>query len=1105
MPRKTVIVGMGGTGDWVLTFLKSRLYAAYGEKETQKDVQFLLLDTIHEATREGAFGTESKKFQVQTGIDQHEEMVAHLGGVRVEPHEYLALTGEIHDVAESIRQGKDAHTRHLDWFTADFYLRALPAAAMNITDGAGQWRQFGRIALVLSTQRGQFTKRIERIIRDSGVPSGDTLMFYLVSSLAGGTGAGIFLDTAHIIRNVAAKNGVKTWVVGFLVLPSAFQRVLGDSTMEATITRSFAAYRELVRFQTQAGQGVPVRIRYSPGYDVFVTAKPFDTVFLFDAETEWKSLADLPPWAGISPSIADSLEVFIDRTAGSAVLQDLINASARMAKQVRLDETLPAQFHSMGSYKIVLPARQYAAIFSSRFAIDFLTGVFSTTGEGGAIRLRRTERREDEYRESAIQFARKIPSLFTQIVDLLPDQPGSDKKLRAFAARHLEEYRSFLRPREAPEGADLQVLTHNPIEGVQTGREVGDDAETAARRIVRECQRLMKTHWETLGDVLERIVAQLEREISGEVHHQTLQLLNRQVDGYADHPVGTALAFLDQIALICDDLATKVLGPTEGAIDRQASGQNSLGHWETQIALAQSAMEATKGFDSFLKRGRAYEAQRAYLQLQGRYLERRRLAETFRSYRAIVSALKKQAAELAARLREWADTAVLSDQFSARREARGDIAEIESALIQAGECFTSSYGLSAYRPGSPVDVTMGGYRETLYDEVAKPLLEQWLKGPEWELIGGKGLRLNVATSHGQSEAFEAKSGKELHQQVFDAVWRELEPRITGLSIFDYFLHRGLTAVQVATFLKENSGPLLGRLTPTESMPSRSVQLLAQEPKDERAVHFLSDLKIQLKGLIDVGFQEGMKQDFDNPYTLTLLYLVQDVREKQITVMNDYERSYNEQIIESDNYVVNHVFRSEQEAARIEKRHRYAAGQRGSEGWTRLHPRIARLLDRPERLRRYLELWAHDIIRLAPDPEQKMRKVWMVLPRDASPDDNRVVWLTAPNVRDRSERSPLLAMEQFCFVENSARPGREIKIDYAALDGALRDVRNPMIDLDAERPYAEIITVYEHFLAGPLPKLIHEGCDEVHSEKEAADLIIACGQYLTEELDRLRKS
>ena len=139
MPKKSLVVGLGGTGDWVLAFLKSRLFSAYGEEATKKDVQFLLVDTIHARTRESAFEGTGK---ITVGYaDQHDEQVARLGQVRVENLEYLPLVGSIQGTADSI-QRKEAHTHHLSWFPADFYLSNLPAAAMDITLGAGQWRQF---------------------------------------------------------------------------------------------------------------------------------------------------------------------------------------------------------------------------------------------------------------------------------------------------------------------------------------------------------------------------------------------------------------------------------------------------------------------------------------------------------------------------------------------------------------------------------------------------------------------------------------------------------------------------------------------------------------------------------------------------------------------------------------------------------------------------------------------------------------------------------------------------------------------------------------------------------------------------------------------------
>ncbi len=1124
MPKKTVIIGLGGTGDWVLTFLKSRLYATYGEEEVKKDVQFLLADTIHARTREDAFSSEDKKFQVKSALDQHEEEVAHLGGVRVENHEYLPLTGEIHDIAQSIRRGQDRHTRHLSWFMADYYLRALPAAAMNITDGAGQWRQFGRLALTMSTEKTEFPKRIEQMIRAAQLPHGDALMFYLVSSLAGGTGAGTVLDAATLIRDVAHRNRVKVWIVGFLVLPSAFTQVLGDSTMRATTTRSYAAFRELVRFQTQAGQGVPLTIPYSLNYRVQVTDKLFDTVFLLDADTDWKKLTEVPPWSGISPSIADGLEVFIDRSAGSDILQDLINASARMANEVRIDETLPAQFHSMGSHKIVLPARQFAAIFAGRFVVEFLSGVFPTHREGEISRLLRTDLTESDFQNLAQEFMRKIPNLFTQIVDLLPSRsPDSSRRIKAFGSRTLEDYRGLLRPKQTPPGVDLPFLVRNPLDNIQTGREAGDTAEDAARRLVRECERWLGDYWQKLDAVLDAVLAQVRVEIAAELQHQIRQILNRQVEELPDHTVGSTLAYLQQIVLECDELAIKVLDAAEKEINAKQGGQNSLGHWQTKVSQAQSAMEATQGFDGFLNRGKAWDAQKTYLKTQTAFLERRKLVRTFETFRAIVGALKSAAAYLERQIREWADTAILNEQLSARHEAESEIAEIEAALRRGGETFTSSYGLRAYERGEPVDITMGGYRETLYERFTRPILEEWLPSVEWDLEAADPdpsgtadavrLVLRVEKARAGGLTLAADSGKALHQQLFDAVKDRLFPQVTGLSIFDYFLDQGHKVDDVAVFLRENTGPLLGSIVSLEgSVPTHQVHLLAQRPDSKEAVEFLNQLQNRLKKdtFANALFQEGRNPDFDNPYTLTLLYLVQDVRDGQLAVMNHYEGDYNEQLTQNDAYIVNHIFRCDQEAARIEKAYLAEHGRRGADGWKRLHPRICRLLDIPSRVKLFLELWALNVIRTELDPADKASKVWMVLPPgNGAPEDPKVVWLTAPPRDSADERpinlSPLLALEQFCFAGESARPGGAIPIDHAALEAVLKQKRNSLIDPGTEQPAAELIALYQEFLTARLSEEASKWCQRVHSEREAEDLVIVAEHYLRGEIRKLESS
>jgi len=258
------------------------------------------------------------------------------------------------------------------------------------------------------------------------------------------------------------------------------------------------------------------------------------------------------------------------------------------------------------------------------------------------------------------------------------------------------------------------------------------------------------------------------------------------------------------------------------------------------------------------------------------------------------------------------------------------------------------------------------------------------------------------------------------------------------------------------------------------------------------------------------YQKAKERDFDNPYTLTLLYVVQDLRDGQLAVMNEYEESYNNQLRQSDTYVVNHVFRCEQEAARIEKEHMLTHGQAGTGGWKRLAPRITRLLEHPRRLTQFLELMAMGIARFERDPADKRRSVWMVVPPAVeSAADPKVVWLTAPPAPGGesrgTNRSPLLAMERFCFVGTSAKPGGAIPIDYAALDRALAQERNALFDSAGEGDGDSLIVRYEEFAAGPLEEALTKGVEELHSRTEMEDLVLVSRHYLDGLLKDLRAS
>lgn len=1122
MPKKSLVVGLGGTGDWVLTFLKSRLFAAYGEEATKKDVQFLLADTIHAKAREDAFHG-SGKITVSSSTDQHDEMVAKLGQVRIENLEYLPLVGSIHETAVSI-QAREPHTRHLSWFPASYYLNELPHAAMDITLGAGQWRQFGRMALTLGVERGDLTGKLRQLMREANVAPGDNLMVYVICSLGGGTGAGMFLDAAAIIREVARMGGPKVWVVGFLLLPSAFRKVWNELVQRTAIPRSYAAFRELTRFQTVAGREVPFPIRYSVNDQVALASKLFDTVFLLDAVDK---LADAPPWAGVSPCIADSLEVFIDRTYGWRILENLVNASARLANEVRMNETLPAQFHSIGSHKIVLPARQYGHIFTSQSAQEFFERIFpSETADGGLPALRKAEIGDQAYAQLALESMKGIPNLFTKIVDYLPGRP-EHTRLEGFANANVNKYRSLLVPEKEDPGLSLSMLDEDPLqrdnedEPFPTSDLTKEEPEESAKEVERVCKQRLELYWAKLKPAVERVKKRLDEEMAAALEAQVARILNADVSdtkvaALRDYPVGSAVAFLNQVALQCEALVEHVISKTEERIRKRDLTPEQ---WQTRVKQSKTQMEAR--FTGLFSRRRAAAAQKAYIDDVGKLAESEKMALVFKSFYELTRMLKARADAIRESIVQWAKLATLDSVNSARVAAGKDIAVIKNALADAGRSYTSSYGLSEYT-GGEVDITMGGYQDKLYRRVALPLVESWVKGHGWQ-FNDHALTLGVTTPTLTSTATTTSvpSGEALYKWAFKQAEGSILPQVTSLSIFDYFLDIAEDAEDpsrvpetVARFLKDYTRVLMGELQPLhDAKESREIYLLVKQPSNPEAVDFYQDLLLNIKRLYsgtNEVFQEGIQSDFDNPYTLTLLYLIQDIRAGQIRLLNDYEKRYNEAIIANNAHSLHHVFRCEQEAAKLEKVTNTALGKTGIE-WQRIDARACRLLNEPGRVKLFFQLIALGVIRPAQPPGYGGALVWMILPPgNEDPNGARVVWLTRPASEDEDagvSQNLLYAVERFCLAERSAKPNGEIPIPYEELSRALNLKRSALM---GDGGYDKLITVYQSFLENDLNRLLEtlhysDGASDGSAPErpEAGSLRVMASYYLEEEIRQLR--
>ena len=395
LAHPSVIIGLGGTGKWVLTYIKKNLLDTYGGA-IPPTVRLLSFDTTSEkASRDG---------------EAQEEDVS-VGDIQLDSNsEFIYLGGNIKQICVDIRDKND-YPHIGSWLQARTYLQTTDDRAFDISGGAGQKRPFGRMAVFYDLQQNvgakisnKITSAIDEVISANRQRS--TVEIYIIASLAGGTGAGTFIDVAHLARWYAARR-IRTGfaIRGFLALHNTFNTVINTSQVQP---QAFAALRELDRFMLVFDQNYP--IVYNPANPELRTiygggdqsGKLFDNCYLLDATRERVPLDGVHPKYGVYPSIADAVTMLLDGATGEAYTQHYINVNNRIANvQSQISKPI---YSSLGAYSLILPVEDIITSLSYRFARELLQShlldLEERPGEGGqALYILRYE--GDARREAA--------------------------------------------------------------------------------------------------------------------------------------------------------------------------------------------------------------------------------------------------------------------------------------------------------------------------------------------------------------------------------------------------------------------------------------------------------------------------------------------------------------------------------------------------------------------------------------------------------------------------------------------------------------------------------------------------------------------------------
>jgi hypothetical protein len=345
MSRPSIVVGLGGTGQWVLTWLKRDLLLSNNGR-MPKNVRLLEIDTSTKL--------EAGASRV-TGSGVQEEAVE-VGGVTLEGGEFIYVGGESRRLAEQVRDKR--HPQIESWYRADTWLSDLTATAFTLDDGAGRLRQFGRLAVFKDLLGQETDSNLWNALRTAfnEVRSATTeqmkLEVILIGSFAGGTGSGLFIDIALLLRHLAKiQIGTDRYILrGFFALPSVFS----NSPDEEMKVRSFAAWRELNRFMVVNPFFPMPEIKYVPDntpFHVRPDQRLFDACYLVDGKRNGQPIAAEAKY-GAFPVMAESIGAMIDEKAGTAYTQWIFN---NLAHEYTKRPDLP-MYSAVGAYSVQVPA-----------------------------------------------------------------------------------------------------------------------------------------------------------------------------------------------------------------------------------------------------------------------------------------------------------------------------------------------------------------------------------------------------------------------------------------------------------------------------------------------------------------------------------------------------------------------------------------------------------------------------------------------------------------------------------------------------------------------------------------------------------------------------
>ncbi len=358
----SLVIGLGGTGTNVVRHVKRRLLYAWNRYCT----------TI--SNHKGITNTELPPLFQILAIDTEPLNNQQFGLQQLNAHEFV-WAGKFD--ATRMVQNRQNHQPYLDWW--QWEESEVPLGY--ISYGARQIRAIGRLAFFkhYTTIKRQIENKLRALCevraivgaQERGFPVEDQRFVFIVSSVCGGTGSGMFLDLAHVTRHYVSRPGeLNTKVIGIFLMPSVFDReILADVQRRRIRANSYAALKELNHFE--------VRSEYKQRYPNEQKPLPelpkpaFDQIFIVESKnTEGKEFSGKEH---AEQMVAHAISLMIFSHLSPSILGQEVNAwtNASITQQPFVSCS------SFGVSAIVIPTTQLYSYLCERAAYEELSDLFT--------------------------------------------------------------------------------------------------------------------------------------------------------------------------------------------------------------------------------------------------------------------------------------------------------------------------------------------------------------------------------------------------------------------------------------------------------------------------------------------------------------------------------------------------------------------------------------------------------------------------------------------------------------------------------------------------------------------------------------------------------